>query len=42
MTVFLATPVILTVERIEQPSIKLWITCARVVESRRFMMESLS
>ncbi len=37
MTVFFAAPVILTVERIEQPSIRQLTICARVVESNRFM-----
>src|SRR5271156_5103897 len=37
ITVFLAAPVIRTVERMEQPSIRQLMICARVVESSRFM-----
>ena len=38
MTVFFATPVMRTVERIEQPSIKQLMTCALVLRSKRFIM----
>ena len=38
MTVFFATPVILTVERIEHPSIKHEITRERCVDVSRFMI----
>jgi hypothetical protein len=41
MTVFLATPVMRTVERIEQPSIRQLITCALVWLSRRFIIQSI-
>lgn len=37
MTVFFATPLILTVERIEQPSTNAEITCSRFLESSLFM-----